>query len=117
MISHNPLHRSGRAGFPNPAPTSGDDAHATQRKRMMDAHRRQPAVDQTQHPFPGIACTLTTPRQPALPEPDHLHTERIQRPAVHGHAVIAEMPTYDRSQPPAYFWDGVVHAQPEFGFH
>jgi hypothetical protein len=34
MISHNPLHGSGRAGFPHPALALGDDAHATQRIGM-----------------------------------------------------------------------------------
>ena len=35
MIAHDPLPGSGRADFPHPALTSGDDAHAAQRKRMI----------------------------------------------------------------------------------
>jgi len=44
-------HRSGQADFPHPAPTLGNDAHAAQRKRMMDTRRSKPVVDQTiKHP-------------------------------------------------------------------
>ena len=35
MIAHNPLRGSGRADFPHPALTSGNDAHAAQGKRMV----------------------------------------------------------------------------------
>jgi hypothetical protein len=52
MITHNPLHGSGRAGFPHPALALGDDAHATQRIGMTDRSRRQPANDQAPHTIP-----------------------------------------------------------------
>jgi len=44
MIAHDPLLGSGRADFPHPALTSGDDAQATQRKRMIHTNLRQPVV-------------------------------------------------------------------------
>jgi hypothetical protein len=37
MIAHDPLHGSGRADFPHPALTSGNDAHAAQWIRMIMA--------------------------------------------------------------------------------
>ena len=43
MIAHDPLHRSGRATLPHPAPTLGDDAKTHERIRMADASRRKPA--------------------------------------------------------------------------
>jgi hypothetical protein len=51
MIAHNP-HGSGRAGFPHPAPTSGDDAHAPQGIGMTDRRQRQPASDEAPHAVP-----------------------------------------------------------------
>jgi hypothetical protein len=44
MIAHNPLHRSGRAALPHPAPALGDDAEANERiERTNDQlERRHP---------------------------------------------------------------------------
>lgn len=117
MIARNPLHGSGRADFPHPALTSGDDAHAAQWKRMIDMRRRQPAVDQSPHPCPAKAGPLATVRQRPVPEPADPLTEQIQRCAVHGHSVVAEMPTYNRAQPLAYFRDGNVHTLLQLSFH
>ena len=49
MVTHNPLHRSGRADFPHPAPALGDDAEAAQGIVMIDAGRREPAINQPPH--------------------------------------------------------------------
>src|ERR1700756_1237331 len=46
VIAHDPLRGSGRADFPHPALTSGNDAHAAQWIRMIYACGRQPTVDQ-----------------------------------------------------------------------
>ena len=53
MIAHDPLHGSGRAGFPHPALTLGGDAQAVPRVGVDNAGRRQPAVDMPPHPFPA----------------------------------------------------------------
>src|SRR5206468_3260232 len=42
MVTHNPLHRSGRAALPHPAPTLGDDAEANEWVGMPDADGRLP---------------------------------------------------------------------------
>ncbi len=110
MVTHNPLHGSGQADFPHPALTSGDDAHAAQGIRMTSACGRQPAVDQAPHPIPKHAGVLATSRKGAMPEPADLVPKHRQRRAVHGHPVVTDVPTHDRSQPPAYFRDGVMHA-------
>src|SRR6516225_162174 len=57
------LHRSGRAGFPHPALALGDDAHAAQGIVMIDANRREPAIDQPPHSVPEEAAVLTAPRK------------------------------------------------------
>jgi hypothetical protein len=43
-IAHDPLHGSGRAGFPHPALALGDNAHAPQRIGMTDRRQRQPVL-------------------------------------------------------------------------
>ena len=117
MIAHNPLHGSGRAGFPHPALALGDDAHAAQGIGMTDGRQRQPASDQPPHAIPEDAAVLAAPRQRAMPEPAHLESKDRQRRLVHGHSVVAEVPTHHRSQPLALFGDGFVHTSPKLGFH
>src|SRR6516165_5037562 len=117
MVTHNPLHGSGRAGFPHPALALGDDAHAAQGIVMADANRREPAVDQPPHAVPKDTAVLTAPRKRAVPEPADLKPEDVQRWGVHRHSVVAEVPTHHRTQPSPHFWDGMVHASPELGFH
>jgi hypothetical protein len=71
MIAHNPLHGSGRAGFPHPALALGNDAHAAQGIGMTDGRQWQPASDEAPHVGPKDAAVLTAPRQRAMPEPSH----------------------------------------------
>jgi hypothetical protein len=117
VIAHDPLHGSGRADFPHPALTSGNDAHAAQWIRMIYACGRQPTVDQASHSVPTDVAVLATARERLVPEQACLKPERAQRGAVHGHSVIADVTTNDRPQPLAYFRDGVVHASSEFVFY
>src|SRR6266851_5295228 len=79
MVTHNPLHRSGRAGFPHPALALGDDAKSPERVGMPDAGRGQPAVDEPPHPVPEDAAVLTPARQRTMPEPAHLEPKHVQR--------------------------------------
>jgi hypothetical protein len=60
MIAHDPLLGSGRAGFPHPALTLGEDAHAAKRIRMIDANGREVADDDAVHPSPGNPAELAT---------------------------------------------------------
>jgi len=116
-IADHPLHRSGRADFPHPALASGDDAKSPQGIGMTHAGRRQPAVDEPPHPVPAYAAVLAPSRQRAMPEMADLEPKDVQRVAVRGHTVIADVPSDDRAQPCADCGDGVVHAPSEFGFH
>ena len=75
MIAHNPLHRSGRAGFPHPALASGDDAKSPQRIGVADAGRRQPAVDEPPHPVPANSAVLAASTKRAMPEVADLEAE------------------------------------------
>ena len=117
MVAHDPLHRSGRAVFPHPALASGDDAKSPQGIGMTDADRGQIAVDEAPHPVPKETAVLAAPRQGAVPESAHLEPEQVERWGVHGYSVVAEVSPDHQAQPLAHFWDGVVHASPELGFH
>src|SRR5580658_1412950 len=117
MIAHNPLHGSGRAGFPHPALALGDDAHAPQRIGMTYRRPRQPASDQAPHALPENAAVLTAPRQRAMPEPSHLEPKGPQRVLVQGHSVVPNVSTHHRLQPLAQFGDGFVHPSLKLGSH
>ena len=111
MVAHDPLHGSGRADFPHPALTSGNDAHAAQRERMIDPRRRQPVVDQTLHSFSPKMAPLASAQKRPVPELTYPIAEQIQRCGVHGHSVVTDVPTHNRTQPLAYIRDGSVHTQ------
>src|SRR6202158_4988015 len=117
MISHNPLHGSGQAGFPHPALALGDNAHAAERIGMTDGRQRQPASDEAPHAVPEYATVLAAPRQRAMPEPSHLESKKSQRRVVHGHPVIPDVSRHHRLQPLALFGNGFVHTTLKFGFH
>src|ERR1700680_1268922 len=116
-IAHDPLHGSGRAGFPHPALALGNNAHASQRIGMTDRRQRQPASDETPHAVPEDAAVLAAPRQRAMPKPADSESKNCQRRLVHGHSVVAKVSTYNRPQPLALFGDGFVHSSPKLGFH
>ena len=44
--------------FPHPALTLGDNAHAAQRIRMLDADRIQPVSNESMHSIPGDMAVL-----------------------------------------------------------
>jgi hypothetical protein len=116
MIAHSPLHGSGRAAFPHPAPASGDDAKTAQRIGMAGADGWQPLGDEAPHPVPKDTSILATARQGAVPEPADLEPEEDQRGGVHGHAVISDVPCNERPQPCALLRDGIVPASSKLGF-
>jgi len=60
MIAPDPLHRSGRAELPHPAPTLGEDAQVHERIRMTDRSPRKPAHNIALHAVPLQVVTLAT---------------------------------------------------------
>src|SRR5438309_527215 len=105
MIAHNPLHGSGQAGFPHPALTLGNDAHAAQGIGMTDDRQRQPASDEASHTIPEYAAVLAAPRQRAIPEPPYLEPKDPQRVVVLRHTVIPDVPSHHGLQPLTQFGD------------
>jgi len=117
MIAHDPLHRSGRAALPHPAPTLGDDAKTHERIRMADASRRKPAGHKAPHPSPRQVIALASTAKYPPPEATDSAPEGADGRAIHGHAVIAYMPQNDRAHISTLLRDGRVQAPPQFGFH
>src|SRR5437867_8236802 len=117
MVTHNPLHRSGRAALPHPAPALGDDAQAHKRLRVADARGRKPPGDVLRHPAPRQVVRLTAAFENAPPQPHNLQAEDANARAITGNAVITDMPGNDRTQIGTLFRERQVHALPEFGFH
>src|SRR5712691_5642333 len=116
-IARNPLHRSGRAALPHPAPASGNDAKSPQGIGVTNARRGQPPLDEPAHPLPGDVPCVTAPREGAVPEPADLEPEHSDRRAVHGHPVVASVPTYNLAQPCAHHWNRIVQSPPQLGLH
>src|SRR5437899_12336799 len=98
-VARNPLHRSGRAALPHPAPASGDNAKSPQGVRVSDARKWEPALNEPPHPLPGEPGGLAAPPEGAVPEPPYLEPERDQRRPVHRDPVIVQVPGDDRLQP------------------
>lgn len=117
LIAEHPLHRSGRAALPHPAPTLGNNAKAHERIGMADVSGRQLGGDQGLHSTPRQVIALTATAQHLPPQPAELATEGTNSGAVHGHAVVAHMPGNDRAQIRTDYRDGVVHTMLPFGFH
>src|SRR5580700_8839804 len=116
MIAYDPLHRSGRAELPHPAPTLGEDAQAHERIRMTDTSRGKPSRDIAPHAAPRQVDTLATTAQHRRPQVTRRLAKRGQRRAVHGHPVIAEVAQQDRAQVRPLFPNGRVQAAPQFFF-
>jgi hypothetical protein len=74
-IAHDPVHRSGRADFPHPALTLGDDAKTAERIGMTDSRWWQLAVNQAPHPVPSDTALLAASRKHAVPSPAQLSPE------------------------------------------
>src|SRR5665213_536119 len=117
IIAEHPLHRSGRAALPHPAPTLGSDAQAHEWVRVADASGRKPSGDHGPHPTPGQVITLTATAQHRPPHATDRQTEGTDCGAVHRDAVITHVTENNRAQILANLGDGVVHASFEFGFH
>ena len=117
MIANDPLHRSGRAALPHPAPTLGDDAKTHERIRMADVSRWKPAGHKAPHPSPRQVIALASSAKYPPPDATDSALEGADGRAIHGHAVIAYMPQNDRAHISPLLRDGRVQASPQFGSH
>ena len=116
MVAHNPLHRTGRAALPHPAPASGYNAKAIPGIRVTDADLRKPSSHMTLHPSPRQASSLTTPFEHARPDPARCQSKVTDRYCIHGYSVVAHVATHHRAQVPTHLWNGLMPALPKFFF-
>ena len=116
MIAHDPLHRSGQAELPHPAPTLGENAQAYKRVRMTNVRRGEPALEVTSHAAPRQVVALAAPAQDRTPQVTDRPTKCAQRGPIHGHSVIAEVAQQDRAQVCPLLRRGRVQAAPQFLF-
>jgi len=56
MVAHDPLHRSGRAELPHPAPTLGENVQALIGIRVADVGARKPELEVAPVAPPGQAA-------------------------------------------------------------
>src|SRR5258705_10303354 len=84
---------------------------------MAYAGRRQPPLDEPAHPLPGDVPCLTAPREGAVPEPAHPEPEHGERRAVRRHPIVADVPTYNLTQPCPPRGDRIMPTPPELGLH
>jgi len=83
---------------------------------MTDHGQRQPTSDKAPHAIPVNPAVLAAPRQRAMPKPTDSESKNRQRRLIHGHSVVANVPTHHRLQPLALFGNGFVHTSLKFGF-
>jgi hypothetical protein len=117
IIAEHPLHRSGRAALPHPAPTLGSDAQAHEGIRVADTGGWKPGIEQGPHARPRQVIALAAPAQNSPPDPTDRATEGTDRRAIHRDAVVTHVPENNRAQVLANLGDGVVHAHLKFGLH
>src|SRR6059036_2814139 len=99
-VAHNPLHRSGRAALPHPAPASGYNAKAIPGIRMTDPNLRKPSSNMALHPSPWQVSSLTAPFKHARPDPAHCQSKVTDRDRIHGHSVVPHVASNHRAQIP-----------------
>jgi hypothetical protein len=78
MIAHNPLPRSGRAGFPHPTLTSGNDAHAAQELRRNIRAQKAANVQSDAASGPRECGLSDYGATGSGPKPSHLELKHIQ---------------------------------------
>ena len=104
-IAEHPLHRSGRAALPHPAPTLGGKRQALVGTRITDVRDREPAPGQAGHACPRHERGMAAAHERPPPEARERDAEGLQTRAIERHAVVAGVPskTARRYRP----WSGI----------
>src|SRR2546426_599388 len=116
-IARNPLHRSGRAALPHPAPALGDNAEADEGRGMADTCGWKPPVEVSPHPFPRQMMRLAAALEGPPPEPADGRAESANAAPVHGNPVVPHVAPNDRAQISAHRRDGLVQTPPKVDLH
>src|SRR4029453_9330271 len=113
-IAGHPLHRSGLAELPHPAPVSGDDykprAQPLQWVRMTDSRCGSPALHFPCEALPREFRLLAPAPQRFVPEPSHMVDKGVQTRTVEGHTIVLIVSPQHRTYPLALFPQVGMHA-------
>jgi hypothetical protein len=113
MIAHDPLHRSGRAELPHPAPTLGEDAQAHERIRMTNPSRWKPSRNIAPHAVPRQVVTLAATSQYRPPQVTRRFAKSAQRRACRSLGFVRQLRRfYETVRLPA----SVRHRRASFDF-
>ena len=116
-VARRPPHRPVRAALPHTVLASGSDAEACQGIRMAYTGEWEPPVRETFHPIPDQPVFMASPFQGFPPQPADLLAEGRHRGTVHGHSIVADVPSYDGPQVSPLLRNGIVHASLQFLIH
>jgi hypothetical protein len=94
-ITPYPPRGSVRADFPHTALASGNDAHTAPGVGMVNAGRRQPAVNQPLHSLPGDASSLAPSSEDVVPELAHGEAKVSQRIPIGRNSVVSDVPAHN----------------------
>jgi hypothetical protein len=97
LVTHDPLHGSGRAALPHPALASGDNAKTLPGIRMTNASWRDPSSYPALHLCPRYTGFLATTLKHPPPDSCHGHAKVTDRNRIHRHRVITHMPENPRA--------------------
>lgn len=116
-ITEHPLHGSGRAALPHPAPALGHEREALVRVRMTNMRHWKPRRNQSHHAPPRHERRLATTLQRGAPEASEGVMKRRQTRRMAGHPKVAGVPHPHRAQVGSLFGNGRVQPTPQLGFH
>src|SRR4030095_10909611 len=112
-ITAHPLHRSGLAELPHPAPVSGDNrkpqVKPLRRVRMTDSRCGNPALHFRFETLPREFRLLAPTPQRPVPEPGHMVDKGVQTRTVKGHTIVLVVSPQHRAYPFPLF--------PQVGMH
>src|SRR5438128_9770231 len=119
-LAAHPLHRSGRAALPHPAPVLGVNGKPPSQPRrriwLTDSRRRYPMANQPLKALPRQLAFLAPARKCVVPQVLDVVDKAVQRGAVERHSIILVVPSQHRSDPLALLFQWIMHSSPKLLF-
>jgi hypothetical protein len=109
-VARHPLHRSGHAELPHPAPASGCNAESLIGPRVIDAWFGKPTINKPPLPLQFKPRLLAASLKYTTPEFAYKGSEDLQRRVVSRHSIIPIVPLNYRAQICALLGDRKMHA-------
>jgi len=116
IVTHNPLHRSGRALLTHPVLAAGDDAHSPKGIRMANLWVGQPVVHQRFQSFPAHPMSLPPTPQCMVPVPANPVAEQVQSRLVRWHSIVPVEPVDHGPEPLPLPWYWLTYSSLQLNF-